>query len=76
MWPFTRKKKSVQLYRCTYCLSSKIDGDEVRFDLRDKSELILSANSREDAQVLLAKKISLAPHVYIHDIKKMMEVEI
>ena len=70
MWPFTRKK-SGNLYRCTYCICCNIDGDQVQFDLKDASELIVSAASLADAQVLFAKKILLTPHVYIHSIKKM-----
>ena len=75
MWPFSRKKR-VNLYKCTYCLAASISGDEVKFDLKDKSELIVSANNLLDAQVVLASKIPMSPHVYIHEIKKMLEVEI
>ena len=70
MWPFTRKKPG-NLYRCIYCICCNIDDDQVQFDLKDASELIVSAASLVDAQVLLAKKIPLSPHVYIHSIKKL-----
>ena len=76
MWPFTRKKKFIQLYKCTYYIGAKIVGDEVSFNLKDKIELIVRANDIIDAQVQLAKKVMLTPHGYIHKIEKMIEIEI
>ena len=76
MWPFKRKKKSIQLYKCTYHIGAKIIGDEVSFNLKDKIELIVRANDIIDAQVQLAKKVMLTPHGYIHKIEKMIEIEV
>ena len=75
MWPFARKT-AANLYKCMYCTTYEAADDKIFFNMKDMSELIVSANSLADAQIELAKRIPLASHIYIHEIKPLLKSSI
>lgn len=72
---FKKKIEEKHIYRCQYVFSANLtSGGIVSFKLSNINEVFVSAKTIPEAQVELAKKIPMTPHVYIHEIKKVFEV--
>ena len=76
MWPFNRKDKHAakNLYRVSYVAGAFIDGEKVHLDLKHLQDIFVEADDLMEAQVTFAKKMALTPHVYIHEIKKVITI--
>ena len=77
MWPFKRedKRAAKNLYRVSYVAGAFIDGDKACFDLKHLQDIFVEADGLMEAQAAFAKKMALTPHVYIHEIKKVITIE-
>ena len=75
MWPFTKHKKKTTLFKCTYQLCASLSDNEARISLDNMDEIIVEAETLRDAQVELARQIPMTPHVYVHKIEKVLEIE-
>ena len=77
MWPFKRKDKltAKNLYKVSYIAGTFIDGDKVSFDLKHLQDIFVEAYDLMEAQAVFAKKMMITPHVYIHEIKKVITIE-
>lgn len=75
MWPFTKHKKKTTLFKCTYQLCASLSSDEARFSLDGMNEIVVEAETLRDAQIELARQIPLTPHVYVHNIEKVLEID-
>ena len=66
---FSKHIEEKHVYRCQYVLGANLTATNIAaFKLSDLCEVFVSADSLVNAQVELAKKISMTPHVYIHKI--------
>ena len=72
---FKKRIEEKHIYRCQYVLGANLTSSGIAaFKLSDLNEVFVSANTIPDAQIELAKKIPMTPHVYIHEIKKVLEI--
>ena len=72
---FSKRIEEKHVYRCQYALSANLTSTGIAsFKLSDLCEVFVPADSLVNAQIELAKKISLTPHVYIHKIDKVLEI--
>lgn len=76
MWPFTKHKKKTILFKCTYQLCASLSSNEARISLDGMDEIVVEAETLHDAQIELAHRIPLTPHVYVHKIEKLLEIEV
>lgn len=76
MFSFFKNKPQLHLFKVTYCTSALIDMEKknVTFDLQWMNEKYVVAKDDIDAQVAFARENVLYPHVYIHKIEKMKQV--
>lgn len=75
MWPFTKHKKKTAFFKCTYQLCASLFDNEARISLDNMDEIIVKAETLRDAQIELAHQVVLTPHVYVHKIEKVLEIE-
>lgn len=72
---FSKRIEEKHIYRCQYVLGANLTNSGIAaFKLSELNEVFVSADSLPNAQIELAKKIPMTPHVYIHEIKKVLEV--
>lgn len=72
---FTKHVEEKHVYRCQYVLGANLTATNIAtFKLSDLCEVFVSADSLVNAQVEIAKKIPMTPHIYIHKIEKVLEV--
>ena len=72
---FSKRIEEKHIYRCQYVLGANLTSSGIAaFKLSELNEVFVSANSLVNAQVEIAKKIPMTPHIYIHKIEKVLEV--
>ena len=73
---FKKRVEERHIYTCTYVYVAHLSEDSkiASFKLDDASEIFVSAKDVAEAQLEVAKKIMLTPHVYVHRIEKVLEV--
>ena len=73
---FKKRVEERHIYKCTYVYAAHLSEDSkiASFKLDDAVEIFVSASNIAEAQIELAKKITLSPHVYVHRIEKVLEV--
>lgn len=77
MWPFKKKDKRIlrTIYKVSYVTGAFIDDNKVTFDLNCLQDIFIDAVDMVSAQVEFAKKTALSPHVYVHKIEKVLDIE-
>ena len=72
---FSKRIEEKHIYRCQYVLGANLTSSGIAaFKLSELNEVFVSANSLVNAQVEIAKKIPMTPHIYIYKIEKVLEV--